>query len=152
MWRHRLGFMLHLSSCSLLAILGLPILHTQLKGFIVSFVMFSLSSRTYTRLAYSFLNPAKEHGLVAAYIAGIGAAGIIVFSIARLLCALRARIAPPRAVMPDGTSPIVERIKREGAGRWSWRRQDAGSYSAQELDEWEVIEREKPVTRGAHAA
>ena len=103
--------------------------------------------------AYSFLDPKKEHGLLAAYIAGIGAAGIIIFALARSLCALRARLAPPRKPMPDGSSPIVERIKREGPGRWSWRQGAQQTAAAEELEEWEIVEtRERPSAAGRVAA
>lgn len=111
---------------------------------------------------YSFLNPSKEHGYLAAYIVGIGAAGFIIFALARTACALRTRFFPPRAVNPDGSSPIVERIKREGPGRWSWR-QSANAHAGgthpyvqpgeeQGLEDWEIVETRERNTQGPSLA
>jgi len=67
---------------------------------------------------YSFLNPHKEHGLLAAYIVGIGVGECIVFSVVWGLCFLRERLSP--------------------------RSKFAGVRAAQvpeEIDDWQEIER-----------
>jgi len=41
---------------------------------------------------YAFLNPQKEHGLLAGYIVGIAVAECIIFAVVRGICYLRKRI------------------------------------------------------------
>jgi hypothetical protein len=47
-------------------------------------------------LAYSFLNPHKEHGKLAIYIVGIALAACLAFTLTRLLCVLREWFVTPR--------------------------------------------------------
>jgi hypothetical protein len=117
-------------------------------------------------VAYAFLDPNKEHGLLAAYILGIGLAAIIVFSLARSLVHLRARavaslVASARlrkrtVDVPEGSeggspivrdAPVVRRIK--AGGRWSWKRDSRAQAAAvdeekprpaEALDEWETVD------------
>jgi len=45
---------------------------------------------------YSFLNPAKQHGLVAAYVAAVGIGECLLFTFSWVLCTLRERISSKR--------------------------------------------------------
>lgn len=44
-------------------------------------------------LAYSFLDPATEHGMLAAYIVGIAVGCCVVFSIVKVVCLQRRRLS-----------------------------------------------------------
>lgn len=79
------------------------------------------------RAAYSFLDPAKQHARVAAYIVGIAVATLLFFTIARYACVLRERLARGRGL-------------RDTAGAGERR---------EELQEWEEIHIEKDVRAGA---
>jgi len=57
---------------------------------------------------YSFLDPQKEHGFLAAYIVGIAIAQCVVFVIVRYVIVLRDRLAPRKAV--DDSPPTPEAI------------------------------------------
>jgi len=67
---------------------------------------------------YSFLNPHKEQGLLAAYIVGIGVGECIVFSVVWGLCLLRERLLP--------------RSKFAGVG---------AGQAPEAIDDWQEIER-----------
>jgi len=73
---------------------------------------------------YSFLDPQKEHGLLAAYIVGIAVGECIVFAIIWGLCWSRERIA-----------------NHFGRGVGSERPEALGMR--EEIDEWEEIDREE---------
>ncbi|KAJ7055971.1 hypothetical protein C8F01DRAFT_1156497 [Mycena amicta] len=71
---------------------------------------------------YTFLDPVKEGGLLAAYIVGIAAGEIIVFLLARGVVALRQRLVVRMGRLP-GPERSDDVVSREG------------------LDEWEQVER-----------
>lgn len=73
------------------------------------------------RLAYSFLNPHTQHGKLAGWIIGIGAAIVIIFAIARTVCVIRERLVR-RSYLFGG--------RREG-----------NSIHSEQIDDWETIER-----------
>jgi len=66
---------------------------------------------------YSFLDPSISHGLLAAYIVGIGAATIIIFIIVRGICVLRHRLFRGRGLYTEG------------------------GYTHEEIDEWQDVDR-----------
>jgi len=59
--------------------------------------------------AYDFLDPSKEHGLLAAYIVGIAVGGALVFAIVKGVITLRARVFGGRG-WEDQDKGVVEAI------------------------------------------
>jgi hypothetical protein len=57
--------------------------------------------QTLTGAAYAFLDPKREHARLAAYIVGVGAAGLIIFALVRTVMWARARAV--RALVARGT-------------------------------------------------
>ncbi|KAJ7034634.1 hypothetical protein C8F04DRAFT_1101637 [Mycena alexandri] len=76
---------------------------------------------------YSFLNPSKEHGLLAAYIVGIGVGEAVVFVLARTVALLRQRLAIRRGILLADDAEAGNSKDGTGAG--------------EAIDEWEEIER-----------
>ena len=83
-------------------------------------------------IAYSFLDPTKEGSKLAGWIIGIGAAGVIIFSLARTLILLRSHI-----IRCSRLSSSNEYRRRGGDGD--------GYGEGERLDEWETVEVERPV-------
>ncbi|KIJ64026.1 hypothetical protein HYDPIDRAFT_28920 [Hydnomerulius pinastri MD-312] len=54
---------------------------------------------------YGFLNPAKEHGLLAAYIVGIAIGYCVVFTVVKGICLLRWRLSLRYSSEPDNSPP-----------------------------------------------
>ncbi|KAF7348776.1 hypothetical protein MVEN_01397100 [Mycena venus] len=78
---------------------------------------------------YSFLDPTKQHGLVAAYIIGIGVGDVVVFALARGVVVLRQRLAIRSGRLAKDDGEVI------GSGG-----------DAEAIDEWQEIER--PVAGG----
>jgi hypothetical protein len=70
---------------------------------------------------YNFLDPGKQHGLLAGYIVGVAVAECIIFVVVRGICVLRERISARRT------------------------RVDPKSGPEQGIDEWEEVERPSSV-------
>ena len=72
--------------------------------------------------AYDFLDPSKEHGLLAAYIVGIAVGGALIFAIVKGLVTLRVRFF------------------RRGPGDAAWDA-DEDKGGAEAIDAWEEVPR-----------
>lgn len=70
--------------------------------------------------SYDFLDPSVQHGLLAAYIIGMGVGYCILFTIVKGICTLRCRLVSPHGLNPS------EQVQSEA------------------LDEWEHIDVEQP--------
>lgn len=76
--------------------------------------------------AYPFLNPVEQGPLLAAYVVGIGLAGVIVFILVHWIMRLRVRLTPPST--PAYSEEMSEKRARE-----------------ERIDEWEEIRQPTPV-------
>jgi hypothetical protein len=72
--------------------------------------------------AYAFLDPKREHARLAAYIVGVGAAGLIIFALVRTVMWARARAV--RALMARGT--LRERLAPVHAEETAAREKGSG--------------------------
>lgn len=74
--------------------LGIAYITHATEGFYSTFLCRSILFLPWLHLlkAYAFLNPQKEHGLLAGYIVGIAVAECIIFAVVRVICYLRKRI------------------------------------------------------------
>ena len=82
-------------------------------------------------LAYGFLNPSnKSSGVLAAWIIGIGVAGVIIFLITRTLCLIR--------------TVLVNRYSTRS------RSTDEENVTVEALDEWEAIDIDRPNPRSSN--
>ncbi|KAG2140545.1 uncharacterized protein EDB93DRAFT_680529 [Suillus bovinus] len=61
---------------------------------------------------YSFLNPSVEHGLLGAYIVGMGVGYCILFTIVKGICTLRCRLVSPSRLDPS------EQVQSEAMDDW----------------------------------
>ncbi|KAG1847408.1 hypothetical protein F4604DRAFT_1884030 [Suillus subluteus] len=61
---------------------------------------------------YSFLDPSVQHGLLAAYIVGMGVGYCILFTIVKGICTLRCRLVSPSRLDPP------EQVQSEALGEW----------------------------------
>ncbi|EIN13038.1 hypothetical protein PUNSTDRAFT_82585 [Punctularia strigosozonata HHB-11173 SS5] len=84
---------------------------------------------------YDFLDPGKQHALLAAYIIGIAVGCCLIFSLVRGVIVLRQRLA--RRFFP----------RRAGGAAFG---DDAG-VRAEGIDEWETVEHEDALQKGAEA-
>lgn len=75
---------------------------------------------------YPFLNPVEQGPLLAAYVVGIGLAGVIVFILVHWIMRLRVRLTPPST--PAYSEEMSEKRARE-----------------ERIDEWEEIRQPTPV-------
>ncbi|KAJ7719295.1 hypothetical protein B0H16DRAFT_1607044 [Mycena metata] len=111
--------------------LTLPIHIVLLGGYLGVAYITHATQGFYT---YSFLNPHKEHGFLAAYIVGIAVGEAVVFVLARTVALLRQRLAIRRGILLAHDS-------------------DAGNKerTGEAIDEWEEVERPVPGGGGATA-
>jgi len=83
----------------------LPFMIILLAGYLgVAYITYATQG-FYT---YSFLNPQKVHGYLAAYIAGIGVGEAIIFIIVRYVCVLREKLSSKRTRSVPSSSETID--------------------------------------------
>lgn len=94
---------------------------SRVLQFVVRALLLSYSSTDLNYIAYSFLNPQKEHAKLAGWIIGIAVAGVVIFAITRTLIVLRERFF----------------------ARWARGRghSEGESIHSEQIDDWETVER-----------
>jgi len=114
-------FEILLTRCSPSPWSHLPILILFLAGYLgIAYI----THATEGFYSYSFLDPKKQHGLLAAYVIGIGVGQCVVFSAVWGMCYLRERFS--------------SRLKRSAASG-----DVPEGHGHEEIDEWEEIDRPK---------
>lgn len=83
--------------------------------------------------AYNFLDPNREHGLLVAYIVGIGAGIAVLFVIVRWICILRAWAFD--SLLPCSSASYLTDIQHESPRRKSGKKEE------ERLEEWEEVGR-----------
>jgi hypothetical protein len=106
----------------LAAYLGVAYITHATQGFYSAPPPLPICSKADEGTAYAFLDPKREHARLAAYIVGVGAAGLIIFALVRTVMWARARAV--RALVARGT--LRERLAPVHAEETAAREKGSG--------------------------